>query len=215
MSIEQFSTCELADACQRLNIHCHMPSLFMQSPAQQTEQGTTFKVYGPAHTVQTIPNKGALLPKLATHHVDSAPAQSIVCISTPAGTTSANWGGLMGARAKFLQVKAAVIDGRCRDIEELRGQKFPVFSKTTSVHGAAKSTQTVAYGVPITMDGVLVRPNDMIVADANGVICIPKEKLEQVLELATKLTQQDQKCMDAIQNGTPIKEAFAKYRQKL
>ncbi len=201
-----FSTCQVADAFDKLKIKGHMPDIILLSPDMN------HRMAGPAHTVQMVPAGGAPVGKLPTHHVDSAPRGSVVVISSPPGATTANWGGLMSTRARALSLAGAVIDGRARDIEEHRAMGFPVFARGVSVHGSTGYTVPASAGEPIGCAGVTVREGDIILGDINGVVVIPKERLEEVFAKTEELARVEEKITKDLGKGAPIGETFAKYR---
>jgi len=152
-------------------------------------------------------------PVPPVHHIDSAKPGSIIVISAPPGLPNAVFGGLMAARAQFLQAKGAVIDGRCRDLQELRESiKFPVFARGISCLGAGKYCRLTSINEPILIGSITVSPNDVIIGDLDGVVRIPAEQLATVIKKCEELTAIDGRCMDDIIKGRPIKETFAEHR---
>lgn len=68
-------------------------------------------------------------------------------------------------------------------------------------------------GIPLDIDGTIVKPGDIVFSDAReGVVVIPQEKLEEVLQLLPRLVKADDAVIESVKNGMPVKEAFAKYR---
>eukprot|EP01027_Heterolobosea_sp_BB2_P015638 GEZU01022368.1.p1 GENE.GEZU01022368.1~~GEZU01022368.1.p1 ORF type:complete len:122 (-),score=33.34 GEZU01022368.1:80-445(-) len=116
-------------------------------------------------------------------------------------------------RAQYVGAIGAVVDGRTRDIEELREAKFPVFAQGTGVHGAKGYTTLQSIGEPITCSGgVRVCENDLVIADINGVVVVPQDRLEEVLQKTKQLTEADDRCMEDVKKGIPLQEAFKKHR---
>lgn len=146
------------------------------------------------------------------HSLHIVPAGSVVVISTPSSAVNAVWGGLMAARAKRLGAVGVVIDGLCRDVEELRQRGLPVFSRGRSILGAAGYTRVSTCQQPITVDGCTIEPDDIIVGDEDGVIAIPTTLVEQVKETAAKLVAADEKCLTDILNGSSVQDAFKRHR---
>lgn len=201
-----FSTCQIADAFDKLNIKGHMPDIMMFSPEPD------HRMAGLAHTVQMVPAGGGNVPKPAIHHVDSAPKGSIIVISAPSGVTTANWGGMMTTRAKVIGVAGVVLDGRARDVEEHRAMGFPVFARGLSVHGSGGYTQVASVGQPISSAGITVREGDIILGDVNGVVVIPRNRAEEILAKTEELALIEEKITAELDNGAPIGETFAKFR---
>merc|ERR1711916_406362 len=98
--------------------------------------------------------------------------------------------------------------------QEHRAINFPVFSCGVSVHGSAPWTSPHEIGQTIVCDGVTVNNGDIVVGDVNGVVVIPKDRLDEVVALVKKLSEIDEKCMKDISSGRPVKETFAEHRGK-
>eukprot|EP00744_Colponema_vietnamica_P016155 GILI01022649.1.p1 GENE.GILI01022649.1~~GILI01022649.1.p1 ORF type:complete len:232 (+),score=55.80 GILI01022649.1:56-751(+) len=211
--LRKFGTCQLADACQQLGISCFITGVALRSPLVLASD-ETHRTVGPAHTVQFVPSKGVAVKAPSSHHVDVATAGSVLVLSAPPSQYGC-WGGLMSRRAKKLGCAGVIVDGNCRDLEESRGLSFPVFSKDTSVHGVSGMLVVSAINSPITVGGILVRPGDLIHGDINGVISIPRERVEEVLHVCGQLAGMDDKVAEALDQGVSIQEAFKKFRTKV
>jgi len=136
---------------------------------------------------------------------------------------SAVWGGLMTAGAVSRGCLGVVISGRARDISEHIESDFPVFARSHSTLGQSPFTYPSEINIPITIHPqpadsdfppVSIEPGDIIVADRDGVVCIPKGLVEQIVQLAAKGQEVDARCMEDIKAGTSIKESFKKWRGK-
>ncbi len=204
--LKNYSACQAADAFDKLKIRGHMPDIILLSPDPD------YRMVGEAHTVRMVPAGGGPLPKREVHHIDAAPEGSIVVISIPSGVTTANWGGMMSTRAKVMKLGGVVLDGRARDIEEHRQMGFPVFARGVSVHGSGGYTVPISVGEPINCGGVTVRQGDIILGDVNGVVVIPRERLEEVIDKMDELAKIEEKITAELEKGASIGETFTKYR---
>ncbi|ORY06352.1 RraA-like protein [Basidiobolus meristosporus CBS 931.73] len=214
LKLENYGSCEVGDALTKLNTPCFLPDLCLYSPEYLS--GET-KVIGPAYTVQMVSVKDTQAPPTPQEHfVDTAPEGSVVVISAPAGAINAVWGGLMTTRAKHLGVKGVVIDGRFRDLEEQREMNFPIFARGLSCLGAGGFTRCGGVRVPVKIgageSAVTVQSSDIIVADLNGVVVIPLEKLEEVIEICAISSVVDAKCMADLKSGKDIRSTFKLHR---
>lgn len=126
----------------------------------------------------------------------------------------------MTAGALARGVVGVVISGRCRDLSEHRSLAFPVFARGRSTLGQLHFTRPSAVNVALTIvsEGAgnfppaTIHPGDWIIADENGVVCIPDALREQVIELAMKGREIDCNCMKDIKAGKGVKASFQAHR---
>ncbi|KAK2768424.1 hypothetical protein FQN54_000279 [Arachnomyces sp. PD_36] len=228
--LREFSACDVADALLKLQKvekgqKAHAGFLADIAPLSNfTRQppGNASTVIAPASTFQFIP-KNDPLPESAsteehgippgTHWVDWAQPDTIVLIDQPRGQSCAAVGGIMALRMKVLGVKAAVVNGRVRDLDELQDSKLPIWARGTSAVGAGAESKAGARNVPISINEVSVSPGDIVFCDpVQGVVVIPKSLLEDVLALMPKLVAADDKVKQDVLKGSTVFEAFRKHR---
>ncbi|CAO3631900.1 unnamed protein product [Cunninghamella echinulata] len=173
------------------------------------------KIIGPAFTVKFVHKEDTSSPTPDQHFVDAATEGSVMVISVPPDVKNACWGGLMSARAMAKNVQGVIIDGRIRDLSEQRQLKFPLFAKSHSILPQNAFTRPSALQVPISFEhapDVIIHPGDIMVADLDGVVCIPQHLVDQVVQSCEKYTAIDEKCMQDLLNGHTIQETFKKHR---
>lgn len=124
----------------------------------------------------------------------------------------------MAARIRHLGARAIVVDGRVRDLGTLRNLTavMPIWSRGTSVIGAAAEAKAWGTNVELLIGGTSVMPGDIGIIDEeeNGVVVIPKEDLDEVLRILPRLVEADEKVMADVVRGGEVGEAFKKYRGK-
>lgn len=84
-----------------------------------------------------------------------------------------------------------VTNGNCRDTDELILEKLPVYSKYQGGGTRPGRIEAGSVNVPVTVGGVLVRPGDMVVADGDGVVVVPREKAEEVAKIGWEIAKGD------------------------
>jgi regulator of RNase E activity RraA len=138
------------------------------------------------------------------------------------GAKNAVWGGLMTAGAQTRGAVAVIISGRCRDLAEHREAKFPVFARGHSTVGQSPHTRPSAVNIPITIGDesqasfppVTIEPGDWMVADEDGIVCVPSGMVDDVLCAARQGREIDAKCMNDIRAGLGVQASFRKHRGK-
>lgn len=124
------------------------------------------------------------------------------------------WGGLMTAGAVVNNIAGAVLDAGVRDVTEIRRDfGFPVFARSVSPGTTVGRYKTEALNVPVECGGVTVNPGDLIVGDLDGVVVVPKEHVEAVLETALEIEQREAEQARLIRQAKSLREGIAKYNR--
>jgi 4-hydroxy-4-methyl-2-oxoglutarate aldolase len=134
--------------------------------------------------------------------------QHEVYICTGSSPRYALWGGLMSTRAIHLKAAGTVLDGYCRDTSEILDLGFPTFCMGSFAQDQGPRGKVVDYRVPIEIEGVAIRPGDIIFGDRDGVLVIPVEAAEEAISKAFEKVSTESKVRLAIQNGMSTVEAF-------
>ncbi len=140
-------------------------------------------------------------------HVALSVAQrgQILVLANGGGTQGALWGDVACTFAAKKGIAGVVADGPVRDIESLRRMKFPVWSTSISPsHPEKRGPGSV--NVPIVADGVLVEPGDVIVADDDGVLVIPRAHLARAVEGARERAAKEVAIRARIEAGESLFE---------
>jgi regulator of RNase E activity RraA len=175
---------------------------------------STTKFAGFARTVQLKKDEGnsdpaALNGMLAA--IDQGSADSVYVMVVEDGEDIAGMGGLMGTAMAARGYAGAVIDGGVRDVAYLRKIGFPVYATgivpSTSVHHYRFGGSQI----PVTCDGVTVNAGDIIAADSDGVVVVPRAKAQEVLTLAQQMDFKEHSMYAVIEQMKSIVEAVKQF----
>jgi regulator of RNase E activity RraA len=182
--------------------------------SHQMQPISVSKFAGIARTVQLKKDEGNKDPNALSgmlEAIDQGGPDSVYVMAVEDGGDIAGMGGLMGTAMASRGYAGAVIDGGVRDVAYLRKIGFPVFATgivpSTSVHhyrfGGAQ--------IPLTCNGVPVNPGDIVVADSDGVVVVPRAQAEPVLTLAQQMDYKEHSMYAVIEQMKSIVEAVKKF----
>jgi len=127
------------------------------------------------------------------------------------GSDIAGIGGLMGTAMSARGFAGAVIDGGVRDTSYLQRIGFPVYAVGVVPSTSVKHYRFAGSNVPVTCDGVAVAPNDIIVADNDGVVVVPRARAADVLKLAEELDFKEHSMQPYIEKYKSIVKAVEQF----
>ena len=121
------------------------------------------------------------------------------------------WGEILALGAKLKGVSGVVVDDAARDVDACETFGFPVHARGTVPSTARGRIVQEAWNVPVRIGDAPVRPGDVIVADVNGVVVIPIERLEEVVKSAEEIMAKELAMLEALQAGESILEVDRRF----
>jgi 4-hydroxy-4-methyl-2-oxoglutarate aldolase len=161
------------------------------------------RVLGPALTVQGGPGDN-----LALHHaVAEARPGEVIVLAVGAERATAHCGGIVATAARRRGVAGLVLDGAVRDRVEIEEIGLPVFHLGVSPRKPAKDGPA-ALRVAVEICGVRVEPGDLVAADADGVVVVPRAEADDVLAAAAALEEREREILAQVEEGKTTVEIY-------
>lgn len=141
--------------------------------------------------------------------LDNAAAGSLWVIASGTERIYSLYGDVICSALKRDGMVGVVSDNGCRDIADIQALDFPVFGKATVQYGPPRDfIRPVAGNVPVICGGAEVRPGDLVAADGDGVIVIPKESLAELEKAVLAHRAHEDAVRERIRQGEPLKRAY-------
>src|ERR1035441_2062115 len=172
------------------------------------------KFAGPAVTIylkKEETKEGGPASQAMLDLIDAAPPGSVYVMALEDGLDYAGMGGLMGTAMKVRGLAGAVIDASVRDLPQLGKIQFPVYSRGVAPSTLVGHYRVAGVNVPITCAGVRVNMGDIVTADEDGVVVVPKAQAADVLKKAQDLDNNEHSTIPFIEKFKSIKEAVARF----
>lgn len=189
-------TCTLSDAMRRMQIDPGSMHHSMKPAWDGAE------LCGPAFTVRTYPG--------ATHGCDLALAQAqagdVLILAAGGYADVILWGEVFSTCAKQLGLAGTLVDGSVRDVDGIRQLGYPVFSRGISPRGGTFDKEQSETQVIVSCAGVVVRPGDWIRGDETGVVVVPANRIDDVLNRSEAICRKEARMLELARAGTSMAE---------
>ncbi len=200
----RLSTPNVSDALDRLGIKGAPHGILPLWPGCK-------KIVGPAATMKLVDvGKGLKSPSPAMGSLEAVKAAQPgdVLVIDHGGRMDVNsYGGIVGFTTHHRGLVGCVIDGVTRDVDEYKMLGLPVYARGIIQQSIRNRCAFAGHGIDVELGGVKVRPGDFIMADDNGVLVIPQERVTEVLEVAKQYKTIEERIVEAIRNGDDPVEA--------
>jgi 4-hydroxy-4-methyl-2-oxoglutarate aldolase len=154
------------------------------------------KASGSAITISSHPGDNLMIHAA----VELCQPGDILVVTTTSESTDGMFGELLAVSAQAHGVVGVVIEAGVRDVADLTAMGFPVWSKAISAQGTVKATAG-SVNVPIVCAGALVHPGDVVVADVDGVVVIPRSHAADVARLGQERVAKEEKTRERLRKG--------------
>jgi len=131
----------------------------------------------------------------------------IVVIDNDGRTDCTVWGDIMTQYAGARKIAGTVIDGVCRDVNKALGDGYPLFTQGRFMRTGKDRVQVESVNQPVSIGQARVCSRDIIVADANGVVVVPRERAQEVAQVARQIEAVEADIRALINEGRTLKQA--------
>jgi regulator of RNase E activity RraA len=186
----------LSDALDRLGIR-GVASGLMRVAGER-------RVAGQVITVTLGPAEGTPSRHLCTQAIELGGAGDVIVVEHHSNRQAAGWGGILSYAAKSRGIEGVIVDGMCRDVDEAVELDFPVYAAGAVPTTARSRVMETACQTPVVIGGVRVRPGDFVLADRSGVVFVPQDRIDEVLQLAEELADRERRMIGRIREGESV-----------
>lgn len=175
---------------------------FIDSAIRPLSGTTPLRVLGPAVTVRSYGNDGAVVHAA----IDLCRAGDVLVIDRGGDSRCACWGEMTSLAAKVKGVAATIIDGAVTDVAEILAMGYPVYARAITALTTVSRAEQGDVNVDVSCGGVVVHPGDLVLADENGAVVIAPHDLAHLLEEAEPRQAREPRWREALAAGRPLSE---------
>jgi 4-hydroxy-4-methyl-2-oxoglutarate aldolase len=149
--------------------------------------------------------------ELELRAVDSCRPDDVIIAAANGSLRSGVWGELLSTAARNTGCVGVIVDGAVRDVRQMRAMGFPCFARATMVYDSKDRQRVIDLDVPVEIDGVRFHPGDLVIADEDGVVVVPKAVEATVIRQAWEKVHAENQVRDAIKKGMKATAAFEEF----
>jgi regulator of RNase E activity RraA len=165
-------------------------------------------VCGPVSTVLYEKSSRVGQPQDVYHGAIDAVTKGGILMVDSSCAEGSGTGELMSSGAKTKGAAATVVNGTVRDLAEVRKLDYPLFAKGMSPVGVSGRMEATYFQTELNIDGVRIRPGDVIFADVTGVVVIPSELVGVIADAADELGKNEFVCRQRILAGEDLQKIW-------
>jgi 4-hydroxy-4-methyl-2-oxoglutarate aldolase len=143
--------------------------------------------------------------------VDSCRPGDVLIAAAGGSLRSGIWGELLSTAARNTGCSGALIHGGIRDVEKMTAMGFPVFASAKIIYDSLHRQRVIDLDIRVEIDGVVIEPGDLVFADVDGIVIVPKKMEAAVIKKAQHKVAEESVTRNAIMNGMKATEAYKKY----
>ena len=195
--LSRMDTTTVSDALDKLGIAGQCLGLKPMDP--------NIRLAGPAFTIRYLPC--GVHGGTVGDFIDDITEGTVMALDNQGRMDATVWGDILTIVGSRKKLGGTVIDGVCRDAPRSIELKYPIFARGSYMRTGKDRVAVDAMQVSISIGGVRVNPGDFLLGDWDGVVAIPKERIEQVAEVASQIEQAEDRIRAAVERGERLDAA--------
>jgi 4-hydroxy-4-methyl-2-oxoglutarate aldolase len=201
--LRQLPCATISDALDRLGIVGQCLGIAPLDPK--------FRLVGRAFTIRYRPS-GVVERGNVGEYVDDVAPGDVVVLDNAGRLDCTVWGDILTAVSHRRGIGGTVIHGVCRDVQRALDLGSPIFSRGRYMRTGKDRVEVESMQAPVSLGEVQVRPGDILVGDADGVLVIPRIREKEVLDIAREIEDAEQAIERETARGTRLDEARRTFR---
>ncbi len=149
--------------------------------------------------------------ELELRAVDGCRPDDVLIAAAGGSVHSGVWGELLSTAAGNSGCVGAIVNGAVRDIDKMKSMGFAVYARGASVYDSKDRQRVVDLDVPVEIEGVRFAPGDLVIADVDGVVVVPREVEDEAIRAAWEKVFAENVVRDSIRAGMKAAAAYEKY----
>jgi len=195
--LRKLDSCAVSDSMDSFGLKGHAYGLHSTTVRR--------RIAGRVQTVKLGPADSAPSKRhLCTAAVDAAQEGDVIVVENHHRPDAAGWGGILSTAAAYKKLSGTIVDGPARDADESEENDYPVYARSSIASTARGRIAEHDWNNPITVDGITVKPGDLVIADASGVVFVPGDRAAEVLDMAESIQARERAMAAAVLQGKPV-----------
>lgn len=152
---------------------------------------------------------------LGTAAVEASGPGDVLVVEHRSRRDCAGWGGILSRAARKRGIEGTIVEGAARDLDESHEIGYPVFARSATPRTARGRVVERAWNVPVRIGDVEVRPGDLVLADASGVVFLPGSSASAIVEAAEGIASRESAMARAVDDATPVSRVMGGEYERL